>query len=160
MTAGRIHSRIKLGMIVLCLVAASGCESLYNAGVPGMERFVDVGFRARESEKNRERYQQNRDPKAMLWLLEHRVSSGMTVADVNQVFGEDGERQFDSQRLTTGEGEYQTGDVVYKWGPDSKGNAAYLVFREGHLVNFDPHEYSRGGSVRAKVGLDDLAESE
>jgi hypothetical protein len=160
MARERILLTIKPGLVLLYLAAGSGCESLYHAGVPGMERFVDIGARSRETEKYRDRYQQDRDANAMLWLLEHRIASGMSVADVNQIFGEDGERQYNRQRLTIGDGDYQTGDVIYKWGPDSKGNAAFLIFRDGHLVNYSPNEYARGGRVRAKVGLDDSGDDQ
>jgi hypothetical protein len=33
------------------------------------------------------------------------------------------------------------GDATFKWGPDRAGRSIYLIFRDDHLVNFDPHEF-------------------
>ncbi|MFN0196201.1 MAG: hypothetical protein ACKVT0_05615 [Planctomycetaceae bacterium] len=93
------------------------------------------------AEKYRERYQETREPDAICWLLAHEIHSGMSLDDVNRTLGENGVREENSSWLTTNGGNYRTDDDVYRWGPDSEGGTIYLVFRENHLVNFDPHEF-------------------
>ena len=118
-----------------------GCESLHDAGVPGTEAFIDSGSRAAEEEAHRRMYQEQRSPAAMQWLLAHRVHSGMSVADVGGIFGEEGVREYNDLSIKTNGGHYRTGDQIYRWGPDSSGQTVYLVFRDGNLVNFDPNEF-------------------
>jgi hypothetical protein len=96
----------------------------------------------RDEVEYRDRYLTTKDPAALRWLLEHRIHSGMSVADVNLVLGEDGERQYNDQWIKTKGGYYRTGDEVYHWGPDNEGRGLYLVFRDEQLVNFDPEDYS------------------
>ena len=93
-----------------------------------------------ESQQHRERYQQNRDPQAMRWLLGQRIQAGMSLVEVNQVLGEQGKRRYDDRRLKTHGGNYLTSDVFYQWGPDSDGKNVILGFRDGKLTNFEPRE--------------------
>jgi hypothetical protein len=120
---------------------AVGCETLHEAGVPGMRAFVSSHRRAAEEESHRHAYQQDRSPASMQWLLAHRVHSGMSVADVSRILGEEGVREYDDLPIKTNGGHYRTGDQVYHWGPNSVGRTVYLVFRDGSLVNFNPDEF-------------------
>jgi hypothetical protein len=131
-------------MTVLLIAACCctiGCETLYEAGVPGMDRFIDFDGRAREEESFRVQFQEERSPAAMQWLLANRIQTGMTVSEVGHVFGEAGTREFHDSGLKVKGGNYRIGDQTYYWGPDSSGRSIYLIFREGTLVNFDPNEF-------------------
>ena len=127
--------------LCFCCVLAAGCESLDTAGVSLTARPADDGSGSRSEEQYRRQYQTSRDPEAMRWLLAHRIESGMSVVDVNHVLGEEGTRALNDRWVKTNGGHYRSGDVVYKWGPENQGKSVYLVFRDGHLVNFDPNEY-------------------
>ena len=84
----RLISPFLLGLLLTWfLLTASGCETLYDAGVPGMESFVNLKARAAEEEEYRQQYQSARSPGAMQWLLANRVASGMSVAEVGKIFG-------------------------------------------------------------------------
>ena len=56
--------------------------------------------------------------------------------------GEDGQRVYDDRLIKTSGGHYRSGDVTYKWDPDSKGRSIYLVFRENILVNYNPDDFT------------------
>ncbi len=127
--------------VIAIVFAISGCESLYEAGVPGMTQFVDVESRRGEAEHFREQYVEDKSPAALRWLLRHEIRTGMTFDAVNHVLGHDGRPESDHRWITTKGGHYRRGDHVYKWSPDSEGNVPYLVFRDGMLVNFDPTEF-------------------
>ena len=124
------------------LFAVSGCEAMHEAGVPGMERFVDLEGRRTEAQFFREQYVSDKSPAALRWLLQNQIRSGMTLDEVNHVFGHEGRMEHDDLWITTKGGHYRRGDEVYKWTPDSEGNVPYLVFRDKMLVNFDPNEYA------------------
>jgi hypothetical protein len=91
-------------------------------------------------DSERLRYQADRDPSAMRWLLAHCVHRQMAVKDISIVLGEDGVRVRDDTWVKRGNG-YREDDKVYRWGPDKNGRDVYLVFREGKLINFDPKEF-------------------
>lgn len=91
-------------------------------------------------DSERRRYQVDRDPAAMRWLLAHCVHRQMAVKDINNVLGEDAVRVRDDTWVKKGNG-YREDDTVYRWGPDKNGRDVYLVFREGKLINFDPKEF-------------------
>lgn len=127
-------------LFLVAVIGASGCETLYEAGVPRMSGFVDLESRRQEAEHFREQYVEDKSPAAMRWLLVNQIRSGMTLDEVNHVFGHEGRPEYNDLWITTKGGHYRRGDQVYKWLPDSEGNVPYLVFREGMLVNFDPSE--------------------
>ena len=133
----RIRYPLSLALLSLVWVSMTGCESLYDAGVPGMERFVDLKSRAAEEEQHRRSYQVDKSPEALQWLLANRVDAGMTLAEVNRILGEEGVREFSDSWIKTKGGHYHSGDTAYKWSSDSEGKTLYLVFRDGRLVNFD-----------------------
>jgi hypothetical protein len=91
-------------------------------------------------DSERRRYQVDRDPAAMRWLLAHCVHRAMTVKEINDALGEDSVRVHDDTWVKRGNG-YREDDTVYRWGPDKNGRNVYLVFREGKLINFDPKEF-------------------
>ena len=125
--------------LMMCLTV-TGCERLHKARIPGLESFIDFGTHERQKEQYRRRYHSQRDHQAIRWLLANRVEQGMTLADVNRIFGEQGEREFDDQKFKIGS-TYRATDIAYRWGPDATGRTVYLLFRDGQLVNFDPNEF-------------------
>lgn len=119
--------------------AVAGCESfssmsgsLFSTGAGNLEEV--------EADK-RERFRTSGDPEAIRWLLGRRLYTGMPLAEVSRVLGDDGEREYEDDWLKSGGGHYRADDEVYKWGPDAKGTMHYLVFRNGVLTNFDPEQY-------------------
>ena len=129
------------GICLMSCVIGAGCGVFQEANRLGKNVFADSGTRTREDELYRKQYQIDRDPAAMQWLLANRIEPGMSVANVNQVFGETGEREYNDRQIKTGSGFYRTSDTVYRWGPDNQGRSVYLVFREERLFNFDPNEF-------------------
>ncbi len=135
--------RAHTAVIAVLTVVACGCEGLQEAGVPGMEAFVDKTEARLEEQRYRERFLEDKEPEALKWLLENRIHSGMSVVEVNQVLGEAGEREFNDRWVKTdGDGRYRSSDRVYRWGPDNQGRSIYLVFRDNQLVNFDSKDYA------------------
>lgn len=120
---------------------AAGCES------PAIDAFDMwlVGDRLEDERlaaEHRERFQQNGDPAALRWLLAYRVAAGMSLTEVNQTLGQEGERVYDAGRLKRGDGRYHETDEFYKWGPGSDGRSVYLAFRDDRLLHFDPSEFA------------------
>ncbi|MDA0835255.1 MAG: hypothetical protein O2955_17490 [Planctomycetota bacterium] len=129
---------VRLTLVGICLLVSNvGCQSLkikdnrFNCGL------FSCKTDRNEAEKRRQTYQSERDPESICWLLAHEVHSGMMLEEVNQVLGENGVREENSQWITTKGGNYRADDVAYRWGPDSEGGTVYLIFREDRLVNFD-----------------------
>jgi hypothetical protein len=122
---------------VVCL--GIGCAQLdprvVNAVWPNRQGATDA-----ETGSHRSRFQIDRDPESLNWLLAREVHNGMSVA-VNEVLGESGEEVEHAGEMKRGGGQYQQTDVGYKWGPDTNGRSVVLFFREGKLVNFDPEEF-------------------
>lgn len=126
---------------VLSIFAVAGCETLHNAGVPGLESYVKPNpEQVMASQQNRDEFLLNRDHKALYWLLANRITNGMSMSEVEQVFGEPGELEMNSGHLKSN-GPFQTGDLCYRWGPDSSGHSAVLFFRDSHLCNFNPQDF-------------------
>lgn len=119
-----------------------GCTMLHEAGIPGFERYVKDADAPLVADYQR-RFQVDSDPAALNWLLSRRVRTGMSVAQINDILGESGERVTDDQELKAFAGQYLRTDVGYKWGPDANGRSVVLFFRDGRLVHFDPHEFAR-----------------
>lgn len=132
------------GCCILCgmlLLTGSGCSLFPSNAAPGSGHITSDRSAVDDEQTHRQRFQNSRDPDAMRWLLAHSLQQGMTVAEVGRVFGEDGQREYNDRWIKTGGGFYRRDDVVYRWGPDSDGQSAYLVFRDGKLTNFDPADY-------------------
>jgi len=96
---------------------------------------------ARKESESRLLYLKEGDPQAMRWLLGHRLETGMTLADVNKVFGQVGVEETNDSWIKKNNARYRRNDETYRWGPDSQGQSVYLVFRDDQLVNFDPTEF-------------------
>ena len=130
-----------LGMAVVASIAGSSCVALHNAGVPGFERFAKPDPAVFEKQNSqRELFSLHRDHKAFYWMLANRVSNGMPLREVEEVFGESGEYTTEFSQLKA-DGLYQTTDSAYKWGPDSAGRSAVLFFRDGRVINFNPSDF-------------------
>ncbi len=134
--------RMKLTWAMLLMGVLVGCETLHQAGVPGLEQYVKDED-AIAAPNYRERFQVDRDPAAFSWLMRHRVRTGMTVAEVSEALGDSGEEFSSSQDLKKGLTEYQTTDVAFRWGPDSEGRSVILFFRDGRLIQFNPNDFGR-----------------
>lgn len=99
---------------------------------------------AQQAAEHRRQFQQQGEQESFRWLLANAVASGMTLSDVEHALGSEGERVWDDERFKTGgTGRYQQTDETYKWGPDSSGSSAFLIFRDGKLVNYDPKAYRK-----------------
>lgn len=129
-------------MAICIFVTGFGCQTLHNAGVPGLEPYLKPDPEKINSERTqRENFAVHRDHEAMYWLLTHKIDNGMKLAEVADVFGEQGEYTDQYKRLKT-DGKTQSTDSAYRWGPDSKGYSAVLFFRDGRVVNFDRRDYA------------------
>ena len=124
--------------VAAAMLVSSGCETVKESGIPGLRPDLTKKYEANRIEQDhRDNFVVHRDHKSLYWLIANRVQNGMSLTDAEQILGEPGERETDMSRLKLG-GHYQTTDLVYKWGPDSEGYSVVLIFRDGHLVNFDP----------------------
>jgi len=123
------------------MLTATGCAGLATSSEKFQELINPRIVARRMRAKQQKRYQIDRDPKAMRWLLAHEISTGMSVNGVNEIFGQMGDRQYDDSRYKSSSRSFRRTDEVFRWGPDSDGSSVFLVFRDDHLVNFDPEEY-------------------
>ena len=144
----QVQNTLLMGCSVLGCVCFTGCESLYEAGVPGMENFIDFSARAGEEEQYRSQFLSEGDPQALRWLMANRLDAGMPISQVRHILGDQGQRVLDDREIKTNGGHYRSGDVVHKWGPDREGRSIYLVFRDGILVNYNPEEYQQDWAAR------------
>jgi|GEM_PF-1040990 len=138
--------------LAVALIAAPGCQTLHNAGVPGLDIYLkpDPEVIARE-QAARDRYSLNHEHQALYWLLSHKIRNGMQLPEVEDALGETGEQTNEFNLIKSDL--FQTTDVAYKWGPDNKGNSVVLFFREGRVVNFDQKDF-----VEAKTTSDQSEE--
>jgi hypothetical protein len=127
---------------LLCALGAAffGCESVGKTSSQAFASASGDDGAKRTVESERRRYQADRDPASLRWLLAHCVHRQMSVKDISNVLGEDGVRVHDDTWLKRGTA-YREDDTVFRWGPDKNGRDIYLVFREGRLINFDPKEF-------------------
>jgi hypothetical protein len=127
---------------VLCAAVSlfCGCESMGKTSPQVFAKTASGDSSKRTLDTERTRYQTDRDPQAARWILANCVHRQMTVKEISQALGEDGIRVHDDTWLKKGNG-YREDDTVYRWGPDRTGRDIYLVFRDGHLINFDPKEF-------------------
>lgn len=129
-----------ISVTLLSSFAVPGCESFSESQLITTERFSRSAERRKEAEKYRTRYQTERDPDAMRWLLRHEVAAGMTLEEVNEAIGEEGAREYNDRHIKTSAGRFRQTDEVYRWGPDANGRSIYLVFRDDQLVWFDRND--------------------
>lgn len=126
----------------LVIAAVCGCASL-----PPLQPLIDPflppqrSYSVEDFRDHQQRFQVDRDPESLNWLLAHTVQSGMSVAAVEAALGETGQRYDDARELRSNAGHYQETDVAFQWGPDTGGRSIILFFREGKLVNFEPEEF-------------------
>lgn len=134
--------RLVLALLAVTATSACGCSSISNSGTGGFASLLNSESRQREEERHRSRYQEERSPADLNWLMRNCVESGMTPSEINGVLGEHGQRVYDDDWIKNRGGHYHAGDDTWKWGPDREGNSVYLVFRGNKLVNFDPNEFA------------------
>jgi hypothetical protein len=135
-----IFSRVS-GLALGVFFVTVGCQTLHNAGVPGLDMYVkrDPAEIAKE-ESHREQFAVHRDHKSFYWLLANKVSNGMSLPQVEEEIGEPGEHTTEFNMLKS-DGIYQTTDNAYRWGPDNKGFSAIIFFRDNHVVGFNGSDY-------------------
>jgi hypothetical protein len=127
---------------ILTIFTVVGCQTLHDAGVPGLESYLKPDTEEiKATQQHRDNFTLNRDHKALYWLMANRITNSMTLNEVEQILGEQGERETDAARLKSN-GPFQTADLCYKWGPDCSGYSVVLFFRDGHLCNFNPKDFS------------------
>lgn len=119
-------------VLVGILLTVSGCEQVLHSN--GL--WSDDSSHNESANEMRDRVQRDRDPEAVKWLLRNRVKPGMSLGDVEQVLGEDGERIYDDARYKN-RGSFRQTDRTYKWGTFSDASTIILIFRDGKLFNFD-----------------------
>ena len=137
---GRFATWCFLAVIVLVGIGNSGCSAPERKNMADKVPFLRHENLAPQESEQRQKFVSERDPAAFKWLLTHRISNEMTVAEVSSVMGEAGERRLDDREYKTNGGNYHTTDVGYQWGPDRTGHTVVLFFRDGKLIHFDPHE--------------------
>lgn len=141
-----IHETVSLAGIIF--IAGIGCQTLHEAGVPGLEPYLKKDPEKLQAERShRDKFIQERDHEAFYWLLSHKISNGMHLGEVEDVFGEPGEYTDDYKRLKS-DGQTQLTDSAYRWGPDNKGFSAVLFFRDGRLINFDRSHYAESSGPK------------
>ncbi len=127
---------------VLCVAALApvGCEAIHDpiTTFTGSKASTEDELLA---EEHREKFLADGDADSIRWLLVHRVKQGMSRDEVAREIGVPGERQRHVPWKDAGGTSFQVTDHVYKWGPDEKGHAYPLVFRNNLLVNYDPRDY-------------------
>lgn len=120
----------------------AGCESVDTSA---MKKSLAPLFQrkpiAETEEEHRRAFQKDRDSKDLNWLLANRIDAGMTVKQVGGVIGESGSRVYQDSWVKNQGGNYRSTDEVWKWQAARNGQAIYLVFREGKLVNYDPSKF-------------------
>jgi hypothetical protein len=130
---------------MICIIATvllgSGCESMPAWDKEMMSGSHRVEKRVSQADRYRTRFLTERDPKALDWILTHRLQSGMSRASVEKELGEEGEYQEASKWLKATGGSFRTTDDAYRWGPDASGRSVYLMFRGDVLVNFHPEDF-------------------
>lgn len=150
---------VSMGLSVSALLVCIGCETLHNAGVPGLEMYVKPDPAVVEAGRNhREKFSAERNHESLYWLVAHNVKNTMSLREVEAAIGEPGEYMTETGRMRS-EG-VQATDSAFAWGPDSEGHSVILFFRDGHLTNFDPNDYDlsaskKRGPSRKKSGATD-----
>lgn len=130
-----------LVVAVVTVLGVFGCQTLHNAGLPGLEMYLKPDpVKVAEEKSYREQFAVHRDHKALYWLLSHKISNAMSLREVEDVLGEQGEHTTEFTRLKS-DGLYQATDSAYRWGPDSTGMSAVIFFRDGHVINFNPSDF-------------------
>ncbi len=74
-------------------------------------------------------------------MMAHRLENGMSRGQVEKVIGQAGRFEVNDRHFKSNSKAFQTGDKTYAFGPDSKGHAYYLMFRENNLVGFNSEDF-------------------
>lgn len=132
-----------LRFVLLAGVAvAAGCEGgLNNVKLPGIPTAAELRAVEEKADAYRLEFRTKKSPTAIRWLLANRVEQGMSLTEVNQQLGEDGELVDNDAGFKERNIAFQITDETYRWGPDADGHPYILFFRKDRLVNFDPKEY-------------------
>jgi hypothetical protein len=135
-----VKRSVQMFLVFITVATICGCESFDTTPIKQM--FATTPEITHEEETAyRERYQHSRDPEALQWLLAHCIDNGMTRAEVDGVIGQPGRFEPNDRLLKTNNNAYHTSDKMYAYGPDSKSQTYYLVFRDNRLVGFDAHDF-------------------
>lgn len=120
------------------VLAAAGCETTLPERLPGIAQLRPTEDELQKEEECRVKFQTDRDPESLDWLMDHCLNAGVSVEDVNALFGTEGER-LENDRWVKAKSRYREDDETWQWGPDNQGRSIYLVFREGRLI-YNPKE--------------------
>lgn len=123
-------------LISSLLLSLGGCVHLAGA-LTGSQNQKAM---SEEEVRYRQEYLETRSAEAMSWLVVNRLKNGMSKFEVDNVFGEGGEREYNDSRILREAGSgYRADDFVYRWGPDRDGNVYMFVFRDDRLMNVEGH---------------------
>ena len=127
-------------LLAVFALLVAGCEGFDLSRLPGIARVTYTAEEMREEDEQRAKFQTDRDPEALDWLLANRLRSGQSVQEVEAVIGNEGERVANDRFLKTNSTVYRDDDETWKWGPDNRGRSLYLVFRDDRLI-FDSKDH-------------------
>ncbi|WP_010587689.1 hypothetical protein [Schlesneria paludicola] len=140
---------VSMSLSISALLVCIGCETLHNAGVPGLDAYVKPDPARLEAQRvHRERFSAERNHESLYWLVANNVQNTMSLREVEAAIGEPGEYTTETGRMRS-EG-VQSTDNAFTWGPDNEGYSVILFFRDGHLTNFDPSDYDLSSSKKRK----------
>jgi len=120
-------------ILALSFLPCCGCETISDPLTTAAPGKVTAPTH-RLTDQHRMRFQSQGDPDSFRWLLENRISAGMSVPTVNATLGQEGERIVNDRWIKDSGGRYRESDRVFRWGPDSNGRSVYLVFRDQRLM--------------------------
>lgn len=128
-------------LVLCCLALCAGCQTV-QMKPPAKYHFFESpsAKKSVEERQHRQQWQAHRDGKALRWLLQEVIHNGLTLAEVNDRLGDTGVAEDQTQAFKTKADGYLMDDKLYRYGPDKEGQTYYLAFRDGKVVNFDPHE--------------------
>lgn len=123
-------------LMLLAVFATFGCESgLKNFKLPGIPTAGELRAKEREAARHREEFRQSRSRKSIRWLLANMVRQGMSLSDVEEQIGEQGELVDNAAYMKERNHTVRLTDQTVKWGE------YVLFFRDDRLVNHNPAEY-------------------
>jgi len=93
--------------------------------------------------ERREEFRRTQSPEAFCWMLANCVENGLPREDIEKVLGQKGKYEPSDRLLKSHNKFYRRGDKVYSYGPDNKGRAYYLVYRDNRLVGFDRKQFEQ-----------------
>ena len=139
---GNVPTRL---CVLTALLFALGCEGgpagLNRVKLPGIPSADELEAAGRKAARKRREFRETKSPESIRWLLANRVKQGMSLSDVNNALGEDGELVENDASMKKRNLGFLLTDETRRWGPDVDGVNYILFFRKDRLVNHDPSSY-------------------